>query len=61
MKQLNIITNEKTAKELGYDLIGQLPIDAELASLADRGVIELFENDYLDRAADIIENKYPVK
>ena len=53
--------SEKTAKELGYDLIGQLPIDAELASLADRGVIELFENDYLDRAADIIENKYPVK
>ena len=52
---------EATAKELGFEVIGKLPMDAGLASLADRGVIELFENDYLDAAADLIENKYPVE
>ena len=51
---------QATANELGYDLIAQLPMDGELASLADRGIIELFENDYLENAADIIERKYPV-
>ncbi len=53
--------SEKTAESLGLDIIGQLPIDGQLASLCDRGVIELFENDYLDHAADIIEKKYPIK
>ncbi|MEE1356678.1 MAG: Mrp/NBP35 family ATP-binding protein [Clostridia bacterium] len=52
---------EATAKELGFEVIGKLPMDAGLASLADRGVIELFENDYLDAATDLIENKYPVE
>ncbi len=52
--------SEQTAKSLGLEIIGKLPIDAQLASLCDRGVIELFDNTYLDRAADIIEQKYPV-
>ena len=33
----------------------QLPIDPELASLCDKGVIELFDGDYLERAADKLE------
>ena len=63
-KKIEIFGKSKaaeTAQALGYELIGQLPIDANLASLADRGVIELFENDYLDKAADLLESKYPVK
>ena len=51
---------EDTAKQLGFDIIGKLPMDGELASLVDRGVIELFENGYLEKAADVIEQKYPV-
>ena len=50
---------EATANQLGFDIIGKLPIDAQLASLVDRGVIELFENDYLEHAADVIEKNYP--
>ena len=50
---------EATAKQLGFDIIGKLPMDAQLASLVDRGVIELFENDYLEHAADVIEQNYP--
>ncbi len=53
--------SERTAKSLGLELIGKLGVDSQLASLCDRGVIELFENDYLDNAADKIEQKYPVK
>ena len=44
-------------EEKNTDLLAKLPIDPELASLCDKGVIELFEGDYLDRAADIIEKK----
>jgi hypothetical protein len=36
-------------------VLAKLPINPELASLSDKGVIELFEGDYLDRAADAIE------
>ena len=36
-------------------VLAKLPIDPSLASLCDKGVIELFEGDYMDRAADLIE------
>ncbi|MBR7160952.1 MAG: P-loop NTPase, partial [Clostridia bacterium] len=43
------------AENTGIPVLAKLPIDPALASLVDKGVIELFENDYLDRAADSIE------
>lgn len=46
---------EALAKEYGTSVLAQLPIDPELASLCDKGVIELFEGDYLERACDFIE------
>ena len=48
---------EAICKEKNTDLLASLPIDPELASLCDKGVIELFEGDYLEKAADIIEKK----
>lgn len=48
---------EKVAEKFGYDLLGRIPLDPKLAALCDRGMIELMENDCLDRAADIIEEK----
>ena len=47
---------EKLAENYGTSVLAQLPIDPELASLCDKGVIELFEGDYMERAADFIEN-----
>ena len=41
-------------------VLAKLPIDTELASLVDKGVIELFEADYLESAADVIEKEYPI-
>ena len=46
---------EELAKAHNTAVLAQLPIDPELASLCDKGVIELFEGDYLERAADKIE------
>ena len=39
-------------------VLAQLPIDPELASLCDKGVIELFEGEYMESAADLIEKKF---
>ena len=37
-------------------VLAKLPIDPELAKLCDKGVIELFECEYMERAADCLEN-----
>ena len=44
------------AKEYNTKVLANLPIDPSLASLCDKGVIELFEGDYIERAADSIES-----
>ena len=36
-------------------MLGRIPLDPQIASLCDRGVIELFEGDWLDEAADAVE------
>ena len=46
---------ESLAEKHGTDVLAKLPIDPSLASLSDQGVIELFEGDYLESAADKIE------
>ena len=51
---------EKVAEKFCYDMLGKIPMDSKLAALVDRGMIELMENDYLDKAADIIEEKLKV-
>lgn len=48
---------DELAKSHGTDVLAKIPIDPELASLCDKGVIELFEGDYLEKAADYIEKK----
>lgn len=48
---------DSLAKEYDTDVLATLPIEPELASLCDKGVFELFEGDYMERCADIIEKK----
>lgn len=50
---------DEVAKEHNTKVLAKLPIDPELASLCDKGVIELFEGDYIERAADEIEKALP--
>ena len=47
--------SNKVAEKYGYQVLGKLPMDGKLASLCDKGIIELMENDYLDKAAETIE------
>ena len=46
---------KEVAAEYGVDVLGRLPIDPKLAAACDKGMIELFEGDWLDGAADKIE------
>lgn len=46
---------EEVAAQYGAKVLGKLPIAPDLAKACDSGVIELFEGDWLDGAADQIE------
>ena len=46
---------EEEAGKHGLKVLGRLPMDPQLAKLCDQGVIELFEGDWLDEAADAVE------
>ena len=43
------------AEKYGTKVLAELPIDSELASVCDKGVVELFEGDYMDRCCDALE------
>lgn len=46
---------EKTLKDYNLPLLARLPINPDLAKAADAGLMELFEGDWLEQAADTIE------
>ena len=46
---------DEVAATYGIPVLAKMPIDPALASQADKGLIELFEGDYLDAAADAVE------
>ena len=46
---------DEIAKQNNTRVLARLPIDPRLARCVDAGLIELFEGDYLDGAADVIE------
>ena len=45
----------EVAEKFGYKVLARIPVDPKLASLCDKGMIELMDNDYLDKAAEEIE------
>ena len=44
---------EELAEKHGYDLLGKIPMDPKLSALVDKGWIEMMDNDYLEKAAEI--------
>ena len=46
---------EEVAKKYEIENIAKLPIDPKLAAACDKGMIELFDGDWLDEIADILE------
>ncbi|MDP3386241.1 MAG: P-loop NTPase, partial [Eubacteriales bacterium] len=43
------------AKEHDVELLARMPIDPKISKACDRGLIELFENDWLDKIPGILE------
>ena len=52
---------DEIADEFGYDLLGRIPLDNELAKLCDNGLIEEMTQNYLDDAAEMIEERLGLK
>jgi len=48
---------EEVAAKNGLPVLAQLPLDPELASLCDKGMIELHEFDHLEKVADLLEQQ----
>ena len=46
---------EETAKQFGIPVLARIPVNPELASQCDKGVIELFEGDWMGAVADAVE------
>lgn len=46
---------EETAARLGIDTVVRLPLSKDLASVVDKGLVELYEGDELDALTDRIE------
>lgn len=46
---------EEIAGEHEIDILARLPIDPRIATACDRGLIELFEGDWLENTADILD------
>ncbi len=47
---------EEIAKHHNTKVLGKLPVDPKLAAACDKGMIELYNGDWLDELGDIIEN-----
>jgi len=45
----------EVANRHGIQVLGKLPIDPKIASACDKGLIEDFEGDWLDKTAEILE------
>ena len=45
---------DEVAKEFGLPVLGRIPMNPKLAAACDKGMIELFEGDWLDGAVDAV-------
>ena len=52
---------EEVAEKHGYDVLAKIPMDPKLAALVDKGWIEMMDNNYLETAATVIENRFEKK
>jgi len=48
---------DEIAKKYNINTVAKIPMDKKLTAACDAGTIELFEGDWLDKMADVVENK----
>ena len=46
---------DDVAAKYALPVLGKMPLDPKTAAMCDKGAIELFEGDWLDHAADVVE------
>lgn len=46
---------DEIAEKFGIEVLAKIPIDPQLASVCDKGLVELFEGDWMENAADKLE------
>jgi Mrp family chromosome partitioning ATPase len=46
---------EQIAQNHNIDILAKMPIDPKIAAACDKGMIELFDNDWLDNIAEMLE------
>jgi|LGVF01.2.fsa_nt_gb Mrp family chromosome partitioning ATPase/predicted Fe-Mo cluster-binding NifX family protein len=51
---------EKVAEKYDLEVLAKMPIDPKIAAACDRGMIELFDVNWLDKVGDIIEKNISV-
>ena len=59
LKKINVFGEskvDKVAVEYGIDTTAKIPIDPNFASLSDKGTIELFDGNYLDKIFEKQQN-----
>ncbi len=47
---------EATIKDFNLEVLGRIPLDAKLAAACDKGMIELFDGDWLNKAVEKVKN-----
>lgn len=52
---------DEVAAKYALKVLGKLPMEPKLAAACDKGVIELFDGDWLDQAADEIEETLKIE
>ena len=56
-KRIDLFGSKADAeKEYGLPLLAELPMNPEIPQMADTGAIDEFQEDYLDKAVEVIEN-----
>ena len=54
------VDKEAMAKEMGIDLLGSLPLDPQISTLGDKGLIEDYKSPAISAIVDLIEKKVPL-
>jgi Mrp family chromosome partitioning ATPase len=60
-KEIDLFGQSKlteTAKEIGVDILGRIPIDPQISQLVDQGRFERFSCDYLAEAVEKIDKRF---
>jgi len=51
---------QETAKDMGVDLLGSLPLDPQISAAGDKGLIEDYRSEAISAIVDLVQDKVPL-